>query len=76
MAGFEPRHKDQLSLPPPTTPCIVVKFFSDRLPNQCHRCDTKGQNNLVYAQRIPVDFGADPLSQDRQVGVFGTWLGQ
>ena len=50
----------------------LVKFFSDRLPNWCHRCDTKVQNNLVYAQRIPVDFGADPLSQDRQVGVFGT----
>ena len=29
-----------------------LNFFSDRLPNQCHRCDTKGQNNLVYAQRI------------------------
>ena len=72
MAGFEPRHKDQLSLPPPTTPYFVVKIFSDRLTNWCHRCDTKAQNNLVYAQRIPVALGADPLSQDRQFGVFGT----
>ena len=35
-----------------------------------HICDTERQNNLVYAQRIPIDLGADPLSQDRIVGVF------
>ena len=58
-----------MSLPLPHT--SLVKIFSDRLPNLCHRCDTEGQNNLVYAQRIPIDLGADPLSLDRIVGVFG-----
>ena len=31
--------------------------------------------DLVYAQRYPVVLGADPLLQDRHVGVFGTCWG-
>ena len=31
--------------------------------------------DLVYAQTYPVVLGADLLSQDRHVGVFGTFWG-
>ena len=41
----------------------------------CPICATdvtpKDKNSLVHAQRIPIDLGADPLSQNRIVGVFG-----
>ena len=74
MAGFEPAPQGP-AFSAATNYAMLCSnnffLFSDRLPNLCHRCDTEGQNNLVYAQIIPIDLGADPLSQDRIVGVFG-----
>ena len=72
MAGFEPAPQEPAFSAATNYAMLRSQIFYDRLPNWCHRCDIKGQNNLVYAQRIPSNFGADPLSQNRQVGVFGT----